>query len=87
MYGKKKTFLNYNNLLKCIICIIVECDGRIKNIMFQKSGPAQNGAESPEKQYVKSNKNNLSFDAKEILQQITGTDITEIFGINDIQPQ
>ncbi len=62
---------------------IVECDGRIKNIMLQKSGAAQNGTEPPEKQYVKSNKNNLSFDAKEILQQITGTDITEIFGIND----
>lgn len=32
---------------------------------------------------ARSNKNNLSFDAKHILQEITGTDLTEIFGIND----
>ncbi len=61
---------------------IIECDKRIKNILLQKSGPEQNINE-PNKQYVKSNKNNLNFDAKNILQQITGTDLTEIFGIND----
>lgn len=60
---------------------IIECDKRIKNVLLQKSGGEQGG--EPKKQYVKSNKNNLNFDAKEILQQITGTDLTEIFGIND----
>jgi transposase len=61
---------------------IMGCDKRIKNILLQKSGPEQRGHES-KKQCVKSNKNNLHFDATQILQQITGTDITEIFGIND----
>ena len=61
---------------------IIECDKRIKNILLQKSGPEQNGSEF-KRQYVKSNKNNLNFDAREILQKITGTDVTEIFGIND----
>lgn len=61
---------------------IKECDGHIKNILLQKTGPQQPGTES-KRQYVKSNKNNLNFDAKEMLQQITGTDLTEIFGIND----
>jgi transposase len=61
---------------------IMECDKRIKNILLQKSGPEKNGSEL-KRQYVKSNKNNLNFDATEILQEITGTDVTEIFGIND----
>ena len=38
---------------------------------------------SKEENKSKSNKNNLSFDATEILQQIIGTDVTEIFGITD----
>lgn len=61
---------------------IMDCDKRIKNIMLQKSGPEPKGTEA-KKQYAKSNKNNLNFDATDILQQITGTDVTEIFGIND----
>jgi len=61
---------------------IKECDERIKNLIVQKSGPEQNINE-PQKHHAKSNKNNLSFDAKQMLQQITGTDVTEIFGIND----
>ena len=32
---------------------------------------------------MKSKRTNLSFDARQMLQQITGTDLTEIFGIND----
>jgi len=58
---------------------IMECDKRIKKILLKRSGPQT----EPMRQYVKSNKNNLNFDAKEMLQRITGTDLTEIFGIND----
>lgn len=61
---------------------IMDCDKKIENILLQKSGQEQVGSES-KKQPAKSNKNNLHFDATEILQQITGTDVTEIFGIND----
>ena len=32
---------------------------------------------------AKSNKNNLNFNAKEILQELTGTDLSEIFGITE----
>lgn len=60
---------------------IQDCDARIKDLMVQKTGTVQQGNEL-QKQYVKSNKNNLNFDATEILQKITGTDVTEIFGIN-----
>ena len=63
-------------------CKITDCDKRIENIILQKTGPQQNLNES-KKQYVKNNKNNLNFDATGMLQQITGTDVTEIFGIND----
>ena len=62
---------------------IAECDSRIKKAIEQKSGPAKNESGVPARQYARSNKNNLNFNAKEILQQITGTDLTEIFGIND----
>jgi len=61
---------------------ITDCDKRIENIILQKTGPQPNVNES-KKQYVKNNKNNLNFDATAMLQQITGTDVTEIFGIND----
>ena len=63
-------------------CKITDCDKRIENIILQKTGPQPNVNE-PKKQYVKNNKNNLNFDATGMLQQITGTDVTEIFGIND----
>jgi transposase len=66
---------------------ISECDKRIKNLLLEKTGATQNEATQNEaalnKEFVKSNKNNLDFDAKGLLQHITGTDITEIFGIND----
>ncbi len=61
---------------------IRECDKRIKKVLLHKSGLQQTENES-KKQYVKSNKNNLNFDANKMLQHITGTDLTEIFGIND----
>lgn len=61
---------------------IAECDKHIKNVLLQKSNPDQKRSEH-QKKYIKSNKNNLNFDAREMLQQITGTDLTEIFGIND----
>lgn len=62
---------------------ILECDKQIKTMLFKKTKDTSESSEPVMKQIVKSNKNNLSFDAKEILQQITGTDLTEIFGIND----
>lgn len=62
-------------------CKIMDCDKRIQNILLQKSGSSQTEIVS-KKQFTRSNKNNLNFDATVILQQITGTDITELFGIN-----
>lgn len=62
---------------------IIECDHRIKTTLLQKTELEEKETQPVKKQPVKSNKNNLSFDAKEILQQITGTDLTDIFGIND----
>lgn len=62
-------------------CKIMDCDKRIQNILLQKSGSSQSESVS-KKQFARSNKNNLNFDATVILQQITGTDITELFGIN-----
>ncbi|ANE51125.1 IS110 family transposase [Flavisolibacter tropicus] len=59
---------------------ILECDQQIQALLLQKTNSTHALAK---KQNVKSNKNNLSFDAKPILQEITGTDLTEIFGIND----
>ncbi len=61
---------------------IVECDKRIKGLLVQKSGKSENEI-VPQKDYVKSNKNNLKFDARALLEEITGTDLTGIFGITD----
>lgn len=61
---------------------ISECDKRIKNLFTAKTGITQNPVAS-KKEFVRANKNNLEFDAKNLLQHITGTDLTEIFGIND----
>lgn len=61
---------------------IIACDTRIKEVLLEQTGP-QIVEKEPIRRYVKSNKNNLNFDAKGMLQQITGTDLTEIFGIND----
>ncbi len=59
---------------------IKECDLQIENHLRQKSGINNI---SNEKIKAKSNKNNLNFEAKEILTQITGTDLSEIFGITE----
>jgi hypothetical protein len=65
---------------------IKECDQKIQShlsagtVEIKKDIPISN---EPLKTKVKSNKNNLSFDATEMLKQITGTDLTEIFGITD----
>ncbi len=61
---------------------ITVCDKRIKDLMLKKSSP-EHLVKETDKPSAKSNKNNLNFNATEILQQITGTDVTEIFGIND----
>lgn len=57
---------------------IKECDLQIEKHLREKSGTMKN---PDEKIKAKSNKNNLNFEAKEILQKITGTDLTDIFGI------
>ena len=57
-----------------------ECDLEIEKHLRGKSGIQK---KTDEKVKAKSNKNNLNFDAKEILEKITGTDLTEIFGITE----
>lgn len=57
---------------------IKECDLQIEKHLREKSGMIKN---PNEKIKAKSNKNNLNFEAKEILQKITGTDLADIFGI------
>ncbi len=59
---------------------IRECDQQIEKHLREKSGINKKGEERIK---VRSNKNNLNFDAKEILQSITGTDLSEIFGITE----
>lgn len=61
---------------------IIECDSRIEELVKSKTELMKENTVT-EKKYNKCNKNNLHFDAKEMLQQITGTDLTEIFGISD----
>lgn len=55
---------------------IKECDEQIRKHLEDKTGPTER-----KKLKAKSNKNNLNFEATEILQKITGTDLSEIFGI------
>lgn len=66
---------------------IKECDEQIRaHLETMKCEPEKAVTQLKEvrkKTKVKSNKNNLSFDATEILQHIIGTDVTEIFGITD----
>lgn len=65
---------------------IQACDEQIKAHVTAKAKTCKNESVSTEekkKSKAKSNKNNLSFDATGILRQITGTDLTEIFGITD----
>ncbi len=59
---------------------IKECDAQIEKHLREKSGRSNDTSE-PLKS--KSNKNNLNFDAKNVLNQITGTDLSEIFGITE----
>ncbi len=59
---------------------IKECDAQIERHLREKSGDLEN---TSNKLKVKSNKNNLNFDAKNILTNITGTDLSEIFGITE----
>jgi transposase len=60
---------------------IRDCDQRIKDTLAQKAQSQK--SDNDKKKYVKQNKNNLNFAAKDMLQQITGTDLTEVFGISD----
>lgn len=65
---------------------IEECDEQIRAHLTTKIHEFKNEVPKPKearKTKVKTNKNNLSFDATEILKQIVGTDLTEIFGITD----
>jgi transposase len=62
---------------------ISECDRKIE-AHLKTNFPIQNhSTPNPNKGKVRSNKNNLCFDATQILREITGTDLTEIFGITD----
>lgn len=59
---------------------IKECDLQIEIHLREKSGV---DTFEEVKMKAKSNKNNLNFNAKEILQELTGTDLSEIFGITE----
>lgn len=59
---------------------VKECDYQIEKLLREKSGIFKN---PEEKQKVKSNKNNLNFEAKEILKHIVGSDLSEIYGITE----
>ncbi|MEO5990803.1 MAG: transposase [Ferruginibacter sp.] len=54
------------------------CDAKTEDHLRKKSGV---DTFSEVKQKAKSNKNNLNFNGKEISQELTGTDLSEIFGI------
>jgi transposase len=66
---------------------IKECDEEIRvHLEAKRCEPKKEVIQSKEvkkKTKTKSNKNNLNFDATQILQQIVGTDLTEIFGLTD----
>lgn len=65
---------------------IKECDAQIEAHLATKTHEFKKDISQlteAGKTKVKSNKNNLNFDATEILQQIVGTDLTEIFGFTD----
>lgn len=57
---------------------IIDCDKRIEEQLLEKSNMT-----AAQKKHIKGNKSDLSFDAAGMLQQITGTDITALFGINN----
>lgn len=60
---------------------IQQCDNKIKAHLKTRIFKPQPAAVKKIK--VKNNKNNLSFDASQILVQIVGVDLTKIFGITD----
>lgn len=59
---------------------IKECDKKIEEHLREKSGI---DTYEEIKQKSRSNKNNLNFNAKDILQELTGTDLSDIFGITE----
>lgn len=60
---------------------IRECDQQVKTHLYTRCH--EEASQDKQKAKAKSNKNNLCFDATDILKQITGVDLTEIFGITD----
>ena len=63
-----------------------ECDAQIETHLATKTPEVKKEVSQPKqvrKTKAKSNKNNLNFDATEMLQKIVGTDLTEIFGFTD----
>jgi transposase len=62
---------------------IVDCDQRIKRILLEVAPLDNDNQLTSGKAPTRSNKNNLSFEAQSLLERITGTDLTSIFGIND----
>jgi transposase len=61
---------------------ISACDQQI-NIHLKERCSENESTQERVKSKTKSNKNNLSFNATEALNEITGVDLTEIFGITD----
>lgn len=57
---------------------IAECDAQIEKHVRSKTGTV---ADPSKKMKAKSNKNNLNFDANEILCDLTGVDLAQIYGI------
>jgi hypothetical protein len=62
---------------------IVDCDQRIKRILLEVAPLDNDNQLTSGKAPTRSNKNNLSFEAQSLLERITGTDLTSIFGINE----
>lgn len=59
---------------------VKECDALIENHLREKTGV--DNFEKPV-QKSKRNKNNLNFNGKEILEELVGSDLSEIFGITE----
>lgn len=62
---------------------ISECDRQIEAHLKTKFQNENHPVQKLVKGKARSNKNNLCFDATQMLREITGTDLTEIFGITD----
>lgn len=59
---------------------ISTCDTQIEHLLLEKSGHKKN---IEKKMLVRSNKNNLNFEAKAMLEEIIGVDITQLHGITE----